>query len=263
MTLHSTRLAPLSLIALLAILSFAPSRMNAQNTADVSGTSDEELHRERAATELKDEEQQRILGVMPNFNTSNVANAEPLSASQKMQLALKGALDPFAFLAAGMDAGMSQAENNFGTYGQGAAGYGKRFGASYADSFAGAMLGNAVLPILLKQDPRYFRKGEGSVGSRLVYALMSTIKCKNDSGRWAPNYSNVLGNLAAGTISNLYYPSNDRGVSLTLERAMVVTVEGSAGAVFVEFWPDISRRIFPRRSRDELLSSSHDGDEKD
>ena len=141
-----------------------------------------EQHRQRAAQELKAEEHQRILRVVPNFNTSNIADAESLSPAQKFQLAVKGGLDPFSFVAVGFDAGISQAENNFPSYGQGAKGYGKRFAASFADSFDGEILGNALLPVLLKQDPRYFRRGTGSFRKRFTYAVMSTVKCKNDNG---------------------------------------------------------------------------------
>ena len=255
------RLWPIVRIAAVCSALYSPlcspfvARVNAQTAAEESALSDEELHRERAASQLHEEEQQRILGVVPNFNTSNIQNAEPLSSSQKLGLALKTVTDPFTFVAAGLDAGFSQAENNFGAYGQGLGGYSQRFSASYADSFSGAMLGNAVLPILFRQDPRYFRKATGSFTSRLAYAVTSTVRCKSDSGEWVPNYSNVLGNVAAGSLSNLYYPASDRGLGLTLERAFVVTAEGTMGAVFVEFWPDISRRIFPKHHRDELASS--------
>jgi hypothetical protein len=200
-----------------------------------------------AAEQLRQEEQQRILGIVPEFNTSNISDAAPLSAAQKYQLALKGAIDPFAFVAAGIDAGLSQKSNDFPGYGQGATGYARRFQASYADSFDGAMLGNALFPALLHQDPRYFRKGTGSFRSRLLYSLTSTVRCKNDSSNWAPNYSNLLGNLAAGGIANLYYPSTDRGASLVFQRALTVTAEGAIGAVFYEFWPDISRKLFHKR----------------
>ena len=139
---------------------------------------------------------------------------------------------------------MNQWENEYPGYGQGAQGYGKRLGASYADNFDGTLLGGAVFPVLLHQDPRYFRKGSGSFKSRLFYAVSTTVRCKNDRGAWEPNYSNVLGNIAAGGISNLYYPSTDRGAGLTLERALTVTAEGAIGTVFVEFWPDISKKVF-------------------
>lgn len=193
---------------------------------------------------MRQQTKQRILGVIPNFNTSNVQNAATLSPRQKFSLAFKSALDPFEFAAAAADAGLSQWENEYPSYGQGAQGYGKRLGASYADNFDGTLLGGAVFPVLLHQDPRYFRKGSGSFKNRLFYAVATTVVCKGDNGKWEPNYSNVLGNIAAGGISNLYYPSTDRGADLTFERAMTVTAEGAIGAVFVEFWPDISKKVF-------------------
>jgi hypothetical protein len=218
-------------------------------TGVVPGTlSEEERRKAKAEAEVRRQEHQRILGLAPNFNTSNVKDAEPLSAKQKFELAAHSVTDPFTFLAAGFDALLSQAEDDFKGYGQGAQGYGKRFGASYLDSFDGTMIGNAIFPALLKQDPRYYRQGTGSFRSRFFHAVISTVECKNDNRKWAPNYSNVLGNLVAGGISNLYYPASDRGVGLTFERAATVTGEGAIGSVFVEFWPDISRRMFRKKN---------------
>jgi hypothetical protein len=199
---------------------------------------------QKAEAELKQQERQRIAGVVPNFNVSYNQDAAPLSHKQKLHLAWRTATDPVAFGIAGFDAGFSQAENDFPGYGQGAQGYAKRFGASYADNFDGTMIGNAIFPILLKQDPRYFRRGQGSFSSRFFYALSTTVWCKNDNGSHGPNYSNILGNLAAGGISNLYYPASDRGAGLTLERGFTVTAYGAFGGLFNEFWPDIARKIF-------------------
>jgi hypothetical protein len=199
---------------------------------------------QRAEEELKQQEHQRIMGVIPNFNTSYVQNAAPLTPSQKFRLALRSATDPVAFLTAGFVAGIEQARDTFPDYGQGGEGYAKRFGAAYVDSFNGGMLGNALFPALLHQDPRYFRKGTGPFSHRLFYAIASTVRTRNDNGRWAPNYSNLLGNLAAGGISNLYYPESDRGFVLTVQRALTVSAEGALGSIFVEFWPDISAKLF-------------------
>ena len=200
-----------------------------------------------AEEQLKQQERQRIAGVVPNFNVSYDEDAAPLSRKQKLKLAWRTATDPVAFGIAGFDAGLSQAEDDFTGYGQGAQGYAKRFGASYADNFDGTILGNAIFPILLKQDPRYFRRGKGSFSSRLFYSLSTTVWCKNDNGKRGPNYSNILGNLAAGGISNLYYPSSDRGAGLTFERGLTVTAYGAFGGVFNEFWPDIARKIFKNK----------------
>jgi hypothetical protein len=199
---------------------------------------------ERAALQVKQQEKQRIAGVVPNFNVSYAQDAAPLTRNQKLHIAFRTASDPVAFGIAAFAAGLSQAQNEFPGYHQGAKGYAKRFGASYADNFDGTILGNAIFPILLKQDPRYFRRGTGSFRSRLLYSLSTTVWSKSDNGNWGPNYSNVLGNLAAGGISNLYYPSSDRGAALTFERGFTVTAYGAFGGVFNEFWPDIAKKLF-------------------
>jgi hypothetical protein len=203
--------------------------------------------KDRAAQQVEQEEHQRILGVVPNFNTSYVQDAAPLSRKQKLTLAFKSATDVGNIFVAAADAAYNEWTDQFPEYGEGMKGYGKYLGASYADAFDGTMLGNAIFPILLKQDPRFFRKGTGSFNSRLFYAIGTTFWCKNDSGSRGPNYSNLLGNLAAGGISNLYYPASDRGVSLTFERGFVVTAEGAIGGVFEEFWPDIAHKILKNR----------------
>ncbi|MBV9266176.1 MAG: hypothetical protein JO061_08420, partial [Acidobacteriaceae bacterium] len=208
----------------------APPPAPAQTTAPTavaqtpaeSKPSQEELRRQRAEEQLKQEERQRILGVIPEFNTTNIPDAEPLTVKQKFELALKSTLDPAVFVFSAADAGFSQLNDSYKGYGQGAEGYFKRFGASYLDGFDGTMWGNAILPALWHQDPRYFRKGTGTFSGRLWYAVLSTFRCKTDAGNWAPNYSNVVGNFVAGGISNLYYPSTDRGAALTVERAATV-----------------------------------------
>jgi len=210
---------------------------------------DQERHNMKAKEEVKKEEQQRILLIMPDFYTSYVQNAEPLSRALKFNLAIRSSFDPSSFAAAGLDAGISQAENNFAAYGQGAKGYGKRFGASFVDSFDATMFGGWLFPVLLKQDPRYFRKGAGGFRRRLFYALATTVICKDDNRKWEFNYSNILGNLAAGGISNLYYPKARRGVGLTFQRTGVIMAEDALGTVFVEFWKDISSQPFGRRPK--------------
>lgn len=184
-----------------------------------------------------------MLGVFPSFNMSNIPDAVAMTPKQKFELAFKSATDPVTFVIAAADAGISQWSNDYAGYGQGAEGYFKRWGASYADTFDGDILGNALFPVLFHQDPRYFRKAVGSKKGRLWYAILTTVRAKGDNGHWQPNFSNVLGNLAAGGISNLYYPSTDPGASLTFERAFTVTAEGALGAIFLEFWPDVSHHF--------------------
>lgn len=213
-----------------------------------------EEQRRRAQEELKREEKQRILGVVPNFNTTNNQNAPPLTPGQKFGLYFHSTVDPFVFVAAGLDAAEEQAENDFPGYGQGAAGYAKRFGASYADTADGNLWGNAILPILLHEDPRYFRKGTGSLWNRALYSAATNVWSRRDNATWGPNFANVGGNFIAGGISNLYYPQSDRGFTLTITRALTVTAEGAIGSEFVEFWPDLSQHVFHKRDR---IPASH------
>ncbi len=177
---------------------------------------------EEAEVELKIEEKQRILGALPNFYVTYNPNAAPLTPKQKFRLAARNVIDPFTFVIVGGTAGMQQAQNHFRGYGQGSEGYAKRFAANYGDTLSGTFIGQAILPALLKQDPRYFYKGTGSFRARALYAIANAVICKGDNRRWQPNYSNVLGSLAAGGISNLYYPAQDRdGLTLTFENAAV------------------------------------------
>ncbi len=199
--------------------------------------------KEVAEAEIKQEEKQRVLGVVPNFYVSYISDAAPLSSKQKFELGWKSTFDPVNFAIIGGIAGIQQASNSFSGYGQGAQGYGKRYGATFADFAAGTFIGSAILPSILKQDPRYFYKGTGSKRSRLLYALANAVICKGDNRRWQANYSNILGSLAAGGISNLYYPAEDRGgVGLTFENALVGIGASAAANVLQEF---LIRRLTP------------------
>jgi Carboxypeptidase regulatory-like domain len=198
---------------------------------------------EVAEDEIKEQEKQRVLGVVPNFYVTYVPNAVPLAAKQKFELAWKTSVDPVTFGINGVIAGIQQAQNDFSGYGQGAQGYAKRYGASYADLVTGTFIGSAVLPSLLKQDPRYFYKGTGSKRSRILYALANAFICKGDNGRWQPNYSNILGNLAAGGVSNLYYPASDRnGLGLTFENTLIGIGATAATNLLQEF---VIRKLTP------------------
>jgi hypothetical protein len=201
---------------------------------------------EVAEAEIKQEEKQRVLGVVPNFYVSYIPDAAPLSSKQKFELGWKSTFDPVNFAIIGGIAGIQQASNSFSGYGQGAQGYGKRYGATYTDFVAGNFISSAILPAILKQDPRYFYKGIGSKRSRLLYAVANAVICKGDDGRWQANYSNILGNLAAGGISNLYYPAQDRdGAALTFENALVGVGATAAANVLQEF---LIRKLTPHNS---------------
>jgi carboxypeptidase family protein len=198
-----------------------------------------------AEDEIKEEEKQRVLAFIPNFYVSYNPNAVPLDAKQKFELAWKMTVDPVSFGLVGFTAGVQQAANNFSGYGQGAQGYGKRYGAAFADSATSTFLGNAVFTSILKQDPRYFYKGTGSKRSRILYAIANAVICKGDNGRWQANYSGILGSLASGGISNLYYPASDRGAGLVFENTLIGIGESAAANLLQEF---VIRRFTPNRA---------------
>ena len=204
---------------------------------------------ELADVQIKEQEKQRVLGVIPNFYVSYEPNSAPLTAKHKFELAWKSASDPATLLGVGVLAGIGQAGDRWGAYGQGAQGYGKRYGATYADVFAATFIGGAVMPTLLKQDPRYFYKGTGSKRSRILYAVASSVKCKGDNGHWQPNYSNIIGSFAGAGLQALYLPANDRrGSGFVVSSALIRLGETSLAGVLQEFVFSKVARNHPRRS---------------
>jgi len=205
---------------------------------------------EVAQAQMKDEEKQRVFGVIPNFYVTYDPHPLPLTAKEKYELAWKTTADPVTFAIIAGIAGVQQAQNTFVGYGQGAQGYAKRYGAAFADVTIGTFIGSAILPSLLKQDPRYFYKGTGSKPSRIQYAIANSVICKGDNGRWQPNYSNLLGNLAAGSISNLYYPAQNRnGAELTFENG-AIGIGATAAANLVEEF--LMRKLTPNLAEHDL-----------
>lgn len=208
----------------------------------------QETQHQKAEEQIKQQEQQRVAGIVPSFNVSYVPNAVSMSPGEKIRLAFRSVIDPFTFAAAFMVAGYHEVNDDYPGFGWGAEGYFKRSGAAYLDSFDGGMIGNGFLPAILHQDPRYFRMGPShGITKRILYSAMTSYVCKHDNtGKWEPNYSNVGGNIISGAISNLYYPSQNSGWGQTITNGFIVTTEGTIGAEFQEFWPDISRRFLHR-----------------
>ena len=197
---------------------------------------------ELAQEQVKAAEQQRVWGVLPNFYSSYIWDAAPLNSRQKFDLAFHSVADPVEFLGTGIIAGAEQATDTFPGYGQGVEGYAKRYGAAYADDVLGRMIGSAILPSLIHQDPRYFYKGSGSVRSRVLYAVSRAVVTRGDDGRTEPNYSRLFGSFAAGGLANLYYPRADRGLGLTLGDGLVSIAGHAADNLIREF---LLRRLTP------------------
>jgi len=189
---------------------------------------------EVAEEQIKQAEKQRLNGIFPEFYVSYVWNAASLSPGQKFELAWKTAIDPTTFAFAGAVAGYEQVRNNLRAYGQGVQGFSKRYGVNYADSFNSVMIGGAILPSLLHQDPRYFVKGTGSFQSRALHALSFPFITRSDRGHLQPNFSDILGTYASAEISNLYYPSSSQA-HVTANNMLLGLGLDSANGLLLEF----------------------------
>lgn len=188
-----------------------------------------------ALAEIHQQEQQRVFGVFQNFYTSYIWDAAPMPAKQKFRLAFKALYDPPQFLIVAGLAGAEQYNGTFPGYGPGIEGYGKRYGAGLADATTARILGSAVLPSLLHQDPRYFYQGSGSIPSRAFHAAAFTFTARGDNGKTQPNYSHMLGSLAAAGISNLYHPAGSRSVGDTFQTFGINMAGNIFGNIFREF----------------------------
>jgi hypothetical protein len=166
--------------------------------------------KEVAAQQLKAEEQQRIVGFIPNIYVVYEPHPEPLTTKMKFHLAYKSLTSPVFFAHTSFWAGIQQARNSPDEWGQGTEGYSKRLGAGFADAFTGSLITNAILPSLLHQDPRYFYQGSGTKWSRARHAMSAPFICKGDNGAWQPNYSQWGGSLIGYSISTAYYPGSSR-----------------------------------------------------
>jgi hypothetical protein len=190
---------------------------------------------ELATDQLKAEEKQRVLGILPDFFVNYEPNPVPLTAAQKLQLGWKTIIDPVALLGTGIAAGLQQRRNNYPEFGQGAEGYAKRFGAQYADEVSHVIIGHVAMQSIFHQDPRYFYKGNGSIGSRALYAIGTAFVLKGDNGRWQFDYSDVLGGMAADELSTLYYPRTSRPVRRLGDDALLGFAGRAGNHLFHEF----------------------------
>ncbi len=217
------------------------SQSSPQPSSASTQSQPQQTQHEKAEEELKQQEKQRVAGIMATFNTTRNPDATPLSPDQKFRLFFRSAFDPWPFALTAVVAGIGQAQDSNPAWGGGMQGYAKRFGAGYSDYFLGNFFGNAVLPSLMHEDPRYFQKGSGRPIKRILWAAGSTVWCKRDKGTWGPNYANVGGNLIGAAIGRLYYPASARTVGQTISDGLTVSAEGIVGAEVIEFWPDLVR----------------------
>ncbi len=183
---------------LLAVMQLAPTV-----TSMTVGLSPKEL----AEEQVKNETQQRVAGIIPNYFVA-YDNAAPLSTQQKFTLSFKTLIDPATFAAVGITAGIQQIRNSYWQFGQGFEGYSERFGAAYGTTATNLLLTSVLAASVLHQDPRYFYSGKGTKKQRAWYAIESAFRAKGDNGKWQPPYASVLGTVAAAELSELYYPGS-------------------------------------------------------
>ena len=200
---------------------------------------------EVATEQVKEQEQQRVLGFIPNFYVTYRGDAAPLTKKLKFQLAWKSSTDPVTILGGAFLAGVQQAGDQYSEFGQGAEGYGKRFGTVYANIVASTFLSGAIFPSLLKQDPRYFYKGTGTTSSRIWRAVSNSVLCKGDNGRWQINYSNIAGSFGGAAISSTIYPN--KNASVIVSNFFVRMGESSLAGIFQEF---VARKLMKQPKRE-------------
>jgi len=208
-------------------------------TADVEVVATPELI---AQEQVHEQEKQRAFGIIPNFYSSYIWDAAPMTGKQKFSLAFHSILDPVTFAGSAVIAGIEYNRNIFPGYGDGFSGYAKRYGAAFADGADARLLGSAILPTILHQDPRYFYRGTGSTKSRFFYAISRSLITRGDSGHLQPNYSKVLGNFAAGGIAYSYHPATDRQPTLVLRNGLIGIGANAVDNILREF---LLRRVTP------------------
>jgi Carboxypeptidase regulatory-like domain len=218
-----------------ALFDAPPIKLSVESTSTVV-TVTPKTQFQIAEEEVRTEEKQRVLGIVPNYFVTYDLHPVPLTAKQKYRMGLRVVIDPTHFIFSAIAAGVEQESNAFPGYGSGPQGYGKRYGADLATSTTSSLLRDSVYPSLFHQDPRYFYKGTGTVWQRTKYALATAVICKGDNGQWEPNYSGILGNLSAGALANVYYAPSDRhGAALTFENGLLSIAGEGFGHLLQEF----------------------------
>jgi hypothetical protein len=194
----------------------------------------------------------RAFGVLPNYRTAD-GNApfQPISAKYKLTIAVKDSFDGPLYATGGIFAGIYHWENQNPSFGQGMAGFTRRYFTSFSDQAIGNLMTEGFMPSLLHQDPRYFRRGIGTKKSRLGHALASIFVCRNDKGDWTFNVSELLGNSVGVAISNSYYPDT-RTVHDNVEKLGIQLATDALSQVLKEFWPDVKRRLSKHKKEPEI-----------
>jgi hypothetical protein len=200
-----------------------------------------------AKTTAQDEKPPRIFWIIPTYKVTESKTPTALTPHQKLRIVLNDLTDPYTIGYTGLMAGIAQANNDFPSYGQGAAGYWKRYGAAYADQATAGFFGGFLIPSLLHQDPRYYRMGSGPIHKRFAHSLIRPLITHNDGDGKAFNWSGLLGSLASSGLANTYYPSEERGVGKTFSRWGMGIPYSVIDHLVDEFGPDLERKFFGKK----------------
>jgi hypothetical protein len=202
---------------------------------------------ETEAAKKESREDTHILGIVPDYDTVRNSSGVilPISARRKFWLATEDVFDPFSFLITGIYAGISQATNQYPEFGQGAKGYAKRYGGAFGDNFFGNYLTEAAFPVLLRQDPRYFRMGpQYGFWKRVGYSASRVLVTRGDSGARQFNFSEIAGNGVAAGISSTYLPESSRNAHAVLDKWGLNVGSDAGFNILKEFWPDMRQKFF-------------------
>jgi hypothetical protein len=219
----------------------------AQNNSNGQNSAAQQHPKKNEDPKKKDD---RMFYVMPNYLTvDSESQAQPISWKEKFAISAKGSFDPYEFTIVGIVAGVRQAENSSPGFGQGFKGFGKRYGAAFADQVDGNIMVGGVYPTILKVDPRYFQLGKGTFIHRFGYAFTRIFVARKDSGARMFNIPEFAGNATAIAISTAYYPASDRSFSTSLSSWGTQMGLDAFGNELKEFWPDIHRYLQQRHAR--------------
>jgi hypothetical protein len=200
----------------------------------------------------------RVVAVVPAFNVAEFDDRTPLTPGAKFHIFWRTTLDPFSLIAPAVKSGIYHAADLNSGFDSGASGLFQRYGAAIADGASEDFFRTYFYPVLLHEDPRYFRIADGSKTSRTTYAVTRVFVTRTDSGDTRFNWSRLLAAFSSSALSNLYYPKEDRGVGFTFT-GVAFAYLGEAGLnVVKEFWPDISAKRKAKKSKSQPSSSGGD-----
>jgi len=193
-----------------------------------------------------------VLGEQATTTKSGTWPYTPLSAHCKFHIFLTTTYSPYTFVSAAFQATLDQAQDQWPHYGGGTQGWGKRFGATLADTESRRFIQTFALSTILHQDPRYFPSHKRSFISRSRYAATRVLITRSDGGYETFNTSELLGAVFTSSLQNSYYPRHDRSFGETMNRFTGALISDATGNLLREFTPDL-KRFFRKHAPKKIL----------